>query len=265
MIFSNLSVLVSSFDGFSACWAPFCHGVARYWPDAPPIRLITNFATFESGQVTSLPVGPDRGWSDNLRVALAKVETPFVLYLQEDYWLQSPVNSAQLQHYIDLMEQHGANYLRLIPLPPPDTPCPFEPNIGFIAAEAEYRTSLQAALWRTETLRELLVVGENAWDFELIGTPRSRRCEGFWCVQPGEGKGLDYVVTAIVQGRWTRLAFQWAEREKFAVDWGTRQRETWWHEFLRSGEAGRLAGIAAHKVNYVLRPKRILKKLRERG
>lgn len=264
MSFPNLSVLVSSFDGFSACWAPFCHGITRYWPDAPPIHLLTNFVTFKNGQVTSLPVGPDQGWSDNLRFALESIDTPFMLYLQEDYWLQSPVDSAQLERYIGLMEQHGANYLRLTPSPPPDAPLAFEPNIGLIAPEAEYRTSLQAALWRTDTLRELLKAGESAWDFELIGTPRSRHYEGFWSVQPGEGKGLDYLNSAIVQGRWTRPAFEWSRRENFPVEWDRRQRETWWHDFLRSGEAGRLAGIAAHKVNYILRPKRILKKLEER-
>lgn len=261
MSFSNLSVLVSSFDGFSACWAPFCHGIARYWPDAPPIRLLTNFANFENGQVSSLPVGDDKGWSDNIRVALQSVETTFVLYLQEDYWLQSPVDNAQLEHYLQLMGQHGAHYLRLTPSPPPDSPSSFEPNIGLLATEAEYRTSLQAAIWRTETLRQLLAAGESAWDFELIGTPRSRGYDGFWSVEPGQGKGLDYLNSAVVQGRWTRGAFEWAAREKFPVEWGKRQRETWWHEFLRSGEAGRLAGIAAHKVNYILRPQRILKKL----
>jgi hypothetical protein len=263
MSLSHLTVIVSSFDGFEACWSPFCHGAARYWPDSPPIRLLTNFKTFENGQVSSFPVGQDQGWANNLIAALKSIETPFVLYLQEDYWLQSPVDEAQLTRYLGLMTQHGANYLRLTPSPPPDSPSEFDPGIGLLAPQAEYRTSLQAALWRTDTLRELLVAGESAWDFELIGTPRSRHYSGFWSVQPGEGKGIDYLNSAIVQGRWTRAAFAWAKRENFRVIWGQRQRETWWHEFLRSGKAGRLAGIAAHKVNYLLKPKRILTKLRK--
>ncbi|RYG74982.1 hypothetical protein EON80_02180 [bacterium] len=262
MSLDKLTVLVSSFDGFDACWPPFSHGMKRYWPGSPPIRLLTNFKHYEDGQVKALPVGADQGWSDNIRTALQSVETPFVLYIQEDYWLQSPVDSAKLGRFVDLMEEHGGNYLRLIPCPPPDADSGFEPEIGLIAAEAEYRTSLQAAIWRVETLRELLVAGESAWDFELVGTPRSRNLEGFWSVKTD---AIDYLNSAIVKGRWIRPAFAWAKRENFQVEWGKRQRETWWHEFLRSGEAGRIAGILAHKVNYLLKPERIVQKLKARS
>jgi hypothetical protein len=257
----KLTVLVSSFDGFDACWPPFSHGVKLYWPDSPPIRLLTNFKSYENGKVTSLPVGTDRGWSDNIRTALESVETPFVLYLQEDYWLQSAVDTKRLEHFLALMEEHNGNYLRLIPCPPPDTDSTFEPSIGLLAPEAEYRISLQAAIWRVETLRELLVAGESAWDFELIGTPRSRSYDGFWSAKTD---AIDYLNSAIVKGRWLRPAFAWAKRENFAVEWGKRQRETWWHEFLRSGEAGRIAGIIAHKINYILKPQRLLQKLRKK-
>src|SRR5437773_912082 len=38
-----VTILVSSFDGYSDCWGPVCHGFTKYWPNCPyPVLLMTN-------------------------------------------------------------------------------------------------------------------------------------------------------------------------------------------------------------------------------
>jgi hypothetical protein len=69
-----------------------------YWPDCPfPIVLNTETKDYQyqmlditcskvsAGDATRI------GWSECLLRALDKIQTPYILYLQEDYFLESPV------------------------------------------------------------------------------------------------------------------------------------------------------------------------------
>ena len=99
-MFDGLVLLVSSYDGFAVCWAPFCHGLEKYWPDHPPVFFITN--TLEPPCGRAIQVGADRGWAGNLEYALSQIESDYILYSQEDYWIQKPVDSNLIEDYLQL-------------------------------------------------------------------------------------------------------------------------------------------------------------------
>src|SRR5678815_2310078 len=134
----ELVVVVSSCDSFRDAWAPFFYFFAKRWPDCPfPVYLITNHGTYRDPLVRCLPVGRDRGWSDNLSLALNRIETPHILYLQEDYFLTRPVHTEHLREDIAFMQRHRAAYLGLCPIPTPEEPVfDSHPRIGRLAAEA---------------------------------------------------------------------------------------------------------------------------------
>ena len=56
-----------------------------------PIHLVSNFKDCGAGDITTLKVGDLVSWSERLLAALSRVYTPYILFLQEDYWLTSPV------------------------------------------------------------------------------------------------------------------------------------------------------------------------------
>jgi hypothetical protein len=264
-------VLVSSFDGFSACWPPFCHGLTKYWPDRPyRAFLVSNYTDSPCPQIQAIKVGPDGGWSSNLLAALAHVSSPFVLYLQEDYWLEEPVNTAALEQYLRLMEAERLDYLRLLAFPKPDRDYPGDERLGILAPDAAYRTSLQAAFWRTEFLRSLLVPGETAWSFEVNGTERSRGRGDTMLSVKAKGTdeyfhGIRYLCSAINRGRWARAARAYARAEGVPVDFSTLPRETWWHEFHRKGRWAALAVVILHRARMIFgQPRTALRKARAR-
>lgn len=239
---AKTAVVITSCDAFEDCWAPFAHGLHKYWPDCPfPVLLITNEKTFCDPVIKSLRIRPDRGWAKNLRRAMDAVDAEILLYSHEDFWLSAPVNTAEILEFVGHVAAGKADYIRLYPAPAPDRSFADDPRLGVLADSARYRTSLQTALWRKTVLQELLRDDESCWEFERDGTRRSRRYgERFLSVQPAKALpgrvtpiGLKYVCTAINKGRWATEAVEYAEREGLTINFGNRPRETWWDDAMR--------------------------------
>lgn len=225
-LLTSIPLLASSFDAYSACWAPFCHGAQKYWPEyAESIVFITNQKTPPCG--TAIQTGQDRGWAANLRFALGQLDVPYILYAQEDYWINQRVNHQNILDYLALMERDEADCIRLYPAPGPTLPYAPDERLGIQADNAEYRASLQMAIWRKSVLEDLLIDGESPWQFEAQGTIRSRKYGSrFLCVTKRRF-GVTYVFTAVVQGEWIKQAREYAATEGIVVDWGSLPKRPW--------------------------------------
>jgi hypothetical protein len=245
------ALLITSCDAFEDCWAPYAHGLHKYWPDCPfPVYLITNQKQFRDPVIRAIPVTPDRGWAKNLRQAVSQLDADILLYTHEDFWISEPVDTQAILDYVALIRDGLADYIRLYPAPGPDRPFGRDDRLGVLDAQAPYRTSLQKALWRKSVLLDLLRDEESCWQFELDGTPRSRSYgDRFLCVRPTSAVpgrklpcGVNYVCTAINKGRWSTEAVQYVEREGLKVDFSTRPRETWWDDMMRVSPAAKQLG-----------------------
>jgi hypothetical protein len=249
----NVTVLISSFDGYSDCWGPVCHGFTKYWPDCPyPILLMTNRRDFPHPRIATLKVGGGTDWSERMVTALDRIPTRYVLYFQEDYWISAPVDTARITSYVDLMEQHGLNYLRLLAKPIPDADSPYDPRLGTLADDAPYRTSVQISFWQRDVFQALLNPPESVWQFEVHGTIRSRAYGATFVSVKRHGDddyhhGIRYVCTAVNYGKWARMAKTYAAREGLAVDFTRLPSETWWDEFKRRGWVGAFFARWSHR------------------
>jgi hypothetical protein len=251
-----VAVLISSCDAYADAWYPCLTLLHRYWPDCPwPLRLVTNHRrpVWSAGEV--IAVGDDHGWADNLRVALDQLDVESLIYLQEDYWLQSPVDTQRLRRVLEFARQTGAAYVRLGGGPDPDAPFANELGLGQLSHSAPYRCSLQAAVWNVAALRSLLRAAENGWQMELQGTERARTLAAPFFATYARAPLIDYYeFTAIMKGAWVPGALRLCRREGILVDtsqrpihgeWpflvkrfrelpGVRQCRAWWKQRRRA-------------------------------
>ncbi len=213
---SDLTIFVNTSDNFEDCWHPFFSLFQRYWPDCPyPIVLNTetkdyNFsginitcAKVSSGEVNRL------GWSECLARALDGINTPYILYLQEDYFLESAVKADVLKELLDLMRAGQADVIRLSEAVDAGPWHTTDSNlIWAVDQKAKWRFSLQAALWRKDLLRKQIRQHESPWQLESFGGSRLRRSkEKICCVNRdlfyGKGKEVfPYQPTGIIAGKW---------------------------------------------------------------
>jgi hypothetical protein len=119
-IFKNLSIFVNSCDDFEDCWHPFFTLFAKNWNNCKfPIFLNTETKSYSHKNLniisTTVSIGKKRklSWSKCLDFALNKVKTKYILYLQEDYFLEYPVKKRLLFNLIKIMEENNIDLILL--------------------------------------------------------------------------------------------------------------------------------------------------------
>ncbi|MCA9008809.1 MAG: hypothetical protein KDB01_03635 [Planctomycetaceae bacterium] len=218
-------LLISSCDAYSDAWAPFFTLLNRYWPDCPfQTYLISNKQTVNVKGVHCIPTGQDAKWASNMLQALDVLPHAQILYFQEDYFLQKPVNNATIFRMLQFAHDSGAGYIRLTGAPDPDVPHDNPLGLGLLSPDLKFRVSLQASLWQRQTLLDLLVPGESGWDMEIAGTVRARQFKApFFGVHRRKPIIDYYEATGILKGKWVPGALRLCRREGIEVD--TSQRE----------------------------------------
>jgi hypothetical protein len=211
------TIIVNTSDAYADCWDPFFTLFKRYWPGCTaPILLNTEKRSYGvSGldvQATRVEehAGRRLTWSECLLACLSRVDSPIVMYLQEDYFLEEPVDERRLAAIVAWMSAN-ANVatvgLTTFGARGPYGPSPL-PTLWEVDRRARYRASLQAGLWRMESLRTLLRAEENGWMFEIYGTRRSRTFPGaFLTVNHNDEhrrRVFPYSHAGIVKGQWHR-------------------------------------------------------------
>ena len=234
-------LLISSCDPYEDLWDPFFTFLFRYWPDCPfPIYLISNHLSYPDTRVQTIILGDDKGWATNTRNVLEKINSSHIIYLQEDYFLDSHVSNDRIMNLLAYIKLRNAGYLRLYPSPGPDSVCDDNQTVGEIIKGSKFRTSLQAAIWNREIMLSLLKDGEDGGQFEVLGSIRSNDLDlPFLSVIRNpitneiDDPPLSYFCTAVLQGRWKRSAVDFCTSAGVPIDLTRRPVETRWIEFSR--------------------------------
>jgi hypothetical protein len=211
----NYTILVNSSDGFEDCWKPFFTLFKKYWPNCNAnILLNTENKNWQDSDLnikcTQVQGKQEKrlSWSECLIRALDQIDTPLILYFQEDYFIHQPVRNelidSAVNHMMDNPEVKHIALTRHGSLGPYDSY--HLKDFELIRQNASYRISTQAALWRVEALKAHLRSEENGWMFEIYGTWRARnKVETFLTTRfdPDFGGAvIEYLHTGIIKGKW---------------------------------------------------------------
>jgi hypothetical protein len=245
------TVLVNSCDSFEDCWHPFFLLLRRYWPECTaPLLLVTETKDWNQDGLDVRCAKVQRAgegrltWSECLIRSLDQVQTPLVLYFQDDYFLHRRVRADLVERAVAHMMAHQE--VKHIGLTKHGSAGPYLPTnsnwLQLIRRDARYRISTQAGLWRVETLRSYLRSEENGWMFEIFGTWRAAtRNDTFLCVDHDARKGgaaIDYLHTGIIKGKWLREIQDVFESNGIHVDYSLRSFYVPKHPLLRKFEVG---------------------------
>jgi hypothetical protein len=170
---NDIAIIIPSCDKYSDVWGLLMQSIEKFMcGDIPKIYLITNSINFKHPLVCSITIGDDISWSDNLSKALDKVDEEYVLMWIDDLILLNDFNWNDIQRKIQWFFEQKSDYMRLNP-----TPIGVDKTKSFskIAVNDYYRSSTVFSIWRKEVLERILVSGESAWQFEIIGTDRTNK------------------------------------------------------------------------------------------
>ena len=231
---ARCAVVVSSVDHFSDIWPQFFHFFFKHWQQPSwPVYLIANYRRFGDDRVTTLTLGRDRQWGSNLLLALEQIEADCILYMQDDYLLSAPVNNAFIQQAAEALHASPGPYLNLF--------CPSHETVPVaglpfdeVNRDLHWYVTLQAALWKTHTLRELVQPGWTPWDAEteLNAYGKARGGKGIYTLNKTHADVFPYL-QAVKGGFWLHEAVEFCQQHKVRVNKARRPCPPWGESFWK--------------------------------
>ena len=169
----NLSVLINAYDPYEAVWENFFTLYTKYWNVNCPTVFATINKTLNIDRIQCIPTQTST-WSDRAIKALEYIDTEYVFFILDDYFLTEPLSEDEISLHLNFLEQYSANKIML------EYKCrhltlvdPIEYNgriVYRLSENSNYLTSMQPSIWKTSYLKSCLKSGWNAWQFEVNGT-----------------------------------------------------------------------------------------------
>ena len=218
-----MTVIVNTCDGFEDCWDPFFILFKKYWYTCPyEIKLFTESKKYETDlvSVNVLNTKPiytkgKKSWSECLLNGLKQVETEYILYMQEDYFLNDQVRESEIKHLLKIMIDDDVDVIRLMDFHKQTNAYkPYKESTGLMIVPytSPYRIHTQASIWKKSCLEKYLKIGETGWEFERYGSIRSSKNNDlFLCVDHTKyirnmNDIVPYQPTGIIKGKWYKDA-----------------------------------------------------------
>ena len=181
----NARVLVMTSDKYNWCLQPFCHLFNTFWSSLQPV-LVAGFtpptfpkpSNFDFFQIDKDNY-PATRWSDGLIRVLESIPDRFIVLMLEDYWLCRGVDVRGVSACLDYMKEHGPDNILRFDLTTDrlyaggmfDVESYGCYDVIETPVDTPYQMSLQAGLWNTKLLRQLLEPGKSAWEVEIHTAP----------------------------------------------------------------------------------------------
>ena len=157
---------MSSVDHFSDLWPLFFHFLFKHWETIPyPIYLISNYRSYKDPRVKTIKLGADAHWGSNLRNALKDIQADYIIYCQDDYLMSAPVKEDELNAALDRFVENDGYYLNLNAHKNYDGEA-VSNNVGPLNLDNQWVIDLNAAVWKTSLLNEIVQDGWTPWDAE---------------------------------------------------------------------------------------------------
>ncbi len=214
----NVTILVNSCDKYEDAWDPFFKLLKVQWPDCPYDMVLsteTKNYNCDCFNVKTINSPPELSWSARLKNVLNQIETEYVLFFLEDFFLLEKVRTDIFERALSLIESKPEIGLITFSKRRWGSSFPEETDYENCFVELKKnvtnRTNVLVGLWRKEYFLRLIFGDENPWEYEKNSNIRSRYA-GYkiytqnydvsspafrYCMNPIDGFG-------ITQGKWLR-------------------------------------------------------------
>lgn len=106
MVKNDVTIFISSCDLYEDAWMPVIALLKKQWPECKyPIVLGTEEKLFDSPleNVQTICAGKNISWTERVRRCLSKIDTEYVLFMLEDYFLFDKVKVEGFEKALDII------------------------------------------------------------------------------------------------------------------------------------------------------------------
>lgn len=171
----ELSILICSSDKYQCLWNLNFDFLKKYWIDCPyEVHLGTDSLIDERYKTIINRKGKYLSWSSCLLEWLNQIDSKYILLMLDDFILRKRVNNHEISYCLNFVMSNNIDCLRLVACPQPFYRSENDRLFGQYDIRMPYLVSLQASLWKKDSLFSLLKEGESIWEFEKYGSLRAK-------------------------------------------------------------------------------------------
>ena len=183
----NITILVNSCDKYEDAWHPFFECLWHFAGELSyPIVLNTETKQYSSPHYDIMTVNTPnvQTWSERLLNVLEFINTEFVLFLLDDYFLKDTFDRKRFESVVEYMKQYPDT--GLVDIRPRWAESAEEEALNrerynniedsFVERNQEvFNITCSPAIWRTDILKSLLRPHEDIWSFEYYSGIRAKK------------------------------------------------------------------------------------------
>lgn len=214
---NKVTILVNSCDKYEDAWEPFFRLLKIQWPECENYKIVLSTESKQYNcdflDVKTINIKENMSWSARLKSTLEQIDTKYVLFFLEDFFLLEKVRYDIFNKALELMESDSE--IGLITFNKRRFGSQFPEEVDYdrcfykVKKSVANRTNVLVGLWRKEYYLKLIFGDENPWEYERNSNIRSRYA-GYkiysqdykyspatfrYCMNPVDGYG-------ITQGKW---------------------------------------------------------------
>jgi len=254
----NCSFLLSTYDGGEDLWEGFFKALTVQWPEMDmKVYINTEFKNFQYPgldiQVCNQTTKEEQPWATRLINALKCIDTEFVLFFLEDFWLAERVDDEFFKKTLKWMQENPdvANFSYYPCLPGTNIEDGRFERFELRPQKCRYKYNCQVGLWRTKELISFFKPDESPWEWEFYGSMRAgRNKQKFYSLKEDAPLVFSYGDNLkgciIHRGKWVKdEVLPLAEKYGLEIDYSKRGFEDF-DEYWRSQEKQGIKGNLKH-------------------
>ncbi len=179
----NMSIVVVSCDKYNDLWDDMFNLLDKFWPNRKyETYLATDTLNYQRPGVKVINFGKIREWMVCTRKALGQIDTPYVLFLMDDYFIVDYIKEKEIENDLSFMMANNGSYLDLQRKPDylktKDSITVLQ-HIHTIPPHTKYGICADAAIWNRKFFIEQLEKEDgDAWRFEMMEIEQSKTEKG---------------------------------------------------------------------------------------
>jgi hypothetical protein len=216
----SCAIVILSSDKYSDLWKAATDNCIRMFGELNlPIYLIVNELDFDSNKIKVVNTGVDLGWAEMVKKALPSIKEDYVLILLEDMPIIQFNDKEELANAFQILRENDLGALHLRPVPKPKSKID-KANWYLYEGSEPYLCNV-FSLWNKNTFEKVLAFGENAWEFEINGSPRLGRIARVGCLS----NPIFEYVHLVEKGLWVPKISRMNEEHSLNLDISKRPKQ----------------------------------------
>lgn len=200
-----LTIICVSCDEYADMWPNFFKCKQRYWPDCEfETVLVNNELIVDISGIKVINCGINAQWSTRTRMALEQINTKYVCFMLEDFWISKKVDNSLIAEVLNTMEDDGLKYYKLDSFSKIKTRhYKSTDHLYEIPSTLKYGISLLTAIWDREYFLQMLGKEDyNPWLFEASRNKEVAQSQTEKLLGVYDNRDILHICHMVVQGHY---------------------------------------------------------------